>query len=90
MADVTVLGLGTMGSALARALVAARHQTTVWNRNPAKATPLVHQSFLLKLFVKPSVAARLSSSASTVMRPRVHYSLRTMSALASAGVQLFS
>ena len=31
---VTVIGLGAMGSALASALVAAGHPTTVWNRTP--------------------------------------------------------
>jgi 3-hydroxyisobutyrate dehydrogenase-like beta-hydroxyacid dehydrogenase len=39
-ADVTVLGLGPMGSALARAFIAAGHRVTVWNRTPAKAGPL--------------------------------------------------
>jgi len=38
---VTVLGLGAMGSALARAFVAAGHPTTVWNRAPEKAAALV-------------------------------------------------
>jgi 3-hydroxyisobutyrate dehydrogenase-like beta-hydroxyacid dehydrogenase len=57
MTDVTVLGLGTMGSALARALVAARHQTTVWNRNPAKAAPLVHQGALLAETVHQAINA---------------------------------
>lgn len=38
---MTVLGLGLMGSALARALLAAGHPTTVWNRTPSKAEPLV-------------------------------------------------
>lgn len=36
----TVLGLGEMGSALARALLAAGHPTTVWNRSAARTTPL--------------------------------------------------
>ncbi|MET9518392.1 NAD(P)-binding domain-containing protein [Streptomyces sp. NPDC002994] len=39
--NVTVLGLGHMGTALADALLAAGHPTTVWNRTPAKADPLV-------------------------------------------------
>lgn len=39
-AEVTVLGLGRMGSALAAALLAAGHPTTVWNRTPAKAEAL--------------------------------------------------
>lgn len=38
---VTVIGLGSMGSALARAFVLAGHTTTVWNRTAAKAEPLV-------------------------------------------------
>ncbi|EME52060.1 NAD(P)-dependent oxidoreductase [Amycolatopsis decaplanina] len=38
---VTVLGLGSMGSALAGAFLAAGHPTTVWNRTASKADPLV-------------------------------------------------
>lgn len=38
---VTVLGLGAMGTALADALLVAGHPTTVWNRSPEKAAPLV-------------------------------------------------
>jgi 3-hydroxyisobutyrate dehydrogenase-like beta-hydroxyacid dehydrogenase len=38
---VTVAGLGSMGSALAEAFIDAGHPTTVWNRTPSKATPLV-------------------------------------------------
>jgi 3-hydroxyisobutyrate dehydrogenase-like beta-hydroxyacid dehydrogenase len=37
---VTVLGLGAMGTALARALTAAGHPTTVWNRTPGRAPDL--------------------------------------------------
>ncbi|MGN9839104.1 NAD(P)-dependent oxidoreductase [Nonomuraea sp. H19] len=39
--NISVLGLGLMGSALAEALMAAGHRVTVWNRTPAKADPLV-------------------------------------------------
>jgi 3-hydroxyisobutyrate dehydrogenase-like beta-hydroxyacid dehydrogenase len=38
---VTILGLGPMGQALAHAFLRAGHATTVWNRTPAKAEPLV-------------------------------------------------
>jgi 3-hydroxyisobutyrate dehydrogenase-like beta-hydroxyacid dehydrogenase len=34
------LGLGTMGSLMARRLLAAGHEVTVWNRHRAKAEPL--------------------------------------------------
>ncbi|MGW7684548.1 NAD(P)-dependent oxidoreductase [Kribbella sp. NPDC054772] len=37
---VTVLGLGAMGTALARALLAAGHPTTVWNRTPGRSPEL--------------------------------------------------
>ena len=41
MSKVTVIGLGPMGAALARALCGARHDVIVWNRSPGKAEPLV-------------------------------------------------
>lgn len=43
MSSVSVVGLGAMGTALADALLAAGHTTTVWNRTPAKADPLVER-----------------------------------------------
>src|SRR5687768_16613391 len=39
--SITVLGLGAMGRALARALIAAGHPTTVWNRSAGRADTLV-------------------------------------------------
>lgn len=41
MTSVSVIGLGAMGSALARAQIAAGHDVTVWNRTAARAEPLV-------------------------------------------------
>jgi 3-hydroxyisobutyrate dehydrogenase-like beta-hydroxyacid dehydrogenase len=41
MSEVSVLGLGNMGSALARALLASGCQLTIWNRDPNKAAPLM-------------------------------------------------
>ncbi|HEY8470987.1 MAG TPA: NAD(P)-binding domain-containing protein [Longimicrobiales bacterium] len=40
---VTVIGLGSMGSALAGTLLDAGHPTTVWNRTAAKADPFVRR-----------------------------------------------
>ncbi|MEO3786899.1 NAD(P)-binding domain-containing protein [Actinocorallia sp. B10E7] len=40
---VTLLGLGDMGTALARAWLAAGRPLTVWNRTPEKAGPLVEE-----------------------------------------------
>ena len=41
MSDITVIGLGAMGSALARTLLDAGRNVTVWNRSPEKIEPLV-------------------------------------------------
>lgn len=43
MGDVTVIGLGLMGSALGRALIAGKHRVTVWNRSYAKAASLTNE-----------------------------------------------
>ena len=41
MTDVSVIGLGAMGSALARAFIGAGHSVTIWNRTAARMKPLV-------------------------------------------------
>ena len=41
MTDVSVIGLGAMGSALARAFIGAGHAVTIWNRTAARMKPLV-------------------------------------------------
>lgn len=41
MSDVSVVGLGVMGSALAKTLLDNGYSVTVWNRSPEKAEPLV-------------------------------------------------
>ena len=41
MSDITVVGLGAMGSALAHSLLKAGREITVWNRSPDKVQPLV-------------------------------------------------
>ncbi|MGX1567771.1 NAD(P)-dependent oxidoreductase [Streptomyces sp. NPDC055506] len=54
---VTVLGLGSMGSALAAALLDRGHPTTVWNRTPDKARPLVERGAGLAATPQEAVAA---------------------------------
>ena len=60
MSDVTVIGLGNMGSALARALLDAPQgcAVTVWNRSPEKAASLVEKGAVLA----PSAAAAVTAS----------------------------
>ena len=54
---VTVIGLGNMGSALAAALLERGHPTTVWNRSPDKAKPLVDRGARLAATPEEAVAA---------------------------------
>jgi len=58
MTDVSVLGLGLMGSALARALLAGGRSVTAWNRTAVKAQPLVE----LGAAQAESVAAAVGAS----------------------------
>lgn len=55
--DVTVIGLGAMGSALARALIAGGHRVTVWNRSAAKADALVRAGAVLEPTVERALQA---------------------------------
>ncbi|WP_329088703.1 MULTISPECIES: NAD(P)-dependent oxidoreductase [unclassified Streptosporangium] len=54
---VTVIGLGLMGRALAGALLAGGHPTTVWNRTRDKAGELVAAGAVEAATVKEAVAA---------------------------------
>ncbi|MFF5565107.1 NAD(P)-dependent oxidoreductase [Streptomyces sp. NPDC012623] len=54
---VTVIGLGLMGSALAAAFLRGGHPTTVWNRSPQKADPLVARGAVLAADVAQALAA---------------------------------
>ncbi|MER5769494.1 NAD(P)-binding domain-containing protein [Streptomyces sp. NPDC001985] len=54
---VTVIGLGSMGRALAGAFLGAGHPTTVWNRTPGKAAPLVAKGAVHTGRVEDAVAA---------------------------------
>jgi 3-hydroxyisobutyrate dehydrogenase-like beta-hydroxyacid dehydrogenase len=40
---VLVVGLGNMGSALAKTLLGTGYDVSVWNRTPSKADPLIEQ-----------------------------------------------
>lgn len=57
MSDISVVGLGAMGSALARALLRAGHRVTVWNRTRTKAEPVVHDGAKLAADTASAVLA---------------------------------
>ncbi|MWA10420.1 NAD(P)-dependent oxidoreductase [Streptomyces sp. BA2] len=81
---VTVIGLGSMGRALASAFIDAGHPTTVWNRSPERAAPLVakgafHAASIAEAVARsPLVIACLSTYEATLQ------SLESASASASA------
>ena len=55
---VTVIGLGSMGGVIARALLAKGFRVTVWNRDISKAAPFAAQGASLA----PDVAAAIAAS----------------------------
>lgn len=69
--SVTVLGTGSMGSALARAFLAAGYRTHVWNRSPERATTLAaagavaHRDITDAVEASPVIIACLSTFAAT-------------------------
>ena len=58
MSDITVIGLGLMGSALARAIQRAGHNLTVWNRSPAKMQPFIDDG----VAAAPDVVSAITAS----------------------------
>ena len=60
---VTLLGLGAMGTALARTWLAAGHPLTVWNRSPARAEALAAEGAQ----VADSVAAAVEANTLVVV-----------------------
>ena len=57
MSDVSMIGLGAMGTALARTLLEAGYSVTVWNRTGEKAEALVAAGASRVLSVKAAVKA---------------------------------
>lgn len=57
MSDVTMIGLGPLGAAMARMLADAGYDTTVWNRTASRAEPLVAAGATLVSSPETAVAA---------------------------------
>ncbi|HEY1164355.1 MAG TPA: NAD(P)-binding domain-containing protein [Chitinophaga sp.] len=54
---ISVIGLGSMGAALARALVSKGFKVTVWNRNMEKAQPLIDAGAIAAADAKVAIEA---------------------------------
>jgi 3-hydroxyisobutyrate dehydrogenase-like beta-hydroxyacid dehydrogenase len=69
MATVGVVGLGAMGGRIARRLADAGHELVVWNRDPAKAEPLVAAGAITAA-TPADVARRVEAVITMVADPR--------------------
>jgi 3-hydroxyisobutyrate dehydrogenase-like beta-hydroxyacid dehydrogenase len=69
MATVGVVGLGAMGSRIARRLGDAGHELVVWNRDPAKAEPLAAAGAIAAA-TPADVARRVEAVITMVADPR--------------------
>ncbi|MFD1953005.1 NAD(P)-dependent oxidoreductase [Paenibacillus thailandensis] len=57
MSDVTIIGLGPMGAALARTLLQHGSRVTVWNRTSEKAEPLIRDGAVFQREAAAAVSA---------------------------------
>jgi 3-hydroxyisobutyrate dehydrogenase-like beta-hydroxyacid dehydrogenase len=57
MNEVAVIGLGSMGSTIARLLIESGRRVTVWNRSPEKADALTKRGAILAQSVEAAVRA---------------------------------
>ena len=82
MAHVTILGLGNMGAALARTLMAAGWTVTVWNRSADKAAPLVAEGAA----GAPDLAAAIAASDTIIACVKTHATTEAMLAPVKAAL----
>lgn len=82
MTDVTMIGLGAMGSALARTLLKSGLSVTVWNRTPARMAPLVGAG------AEAAESARAALEASDLILVCVMTHADTRALLADAGADM--
>ena len=57
MSDITIIGLRSTGSALARTMHRAAHETTVRNRSPARMQPYIDDRIAAAPDENPAIAA---------------------------------
>ena len=77
MSDISVLGLGQMGSAMARTLLSSGRLVTVWNRSPNKTYPFIEAGAEIAASAEDAISAsevsimciRNHVAAAEVLRP---------------------
>jgi len=82
MSDVSVIGLGAMGAALARELLGGGYRVTVWNRTPEKASALIEDGAALA----PSPGEAVGASPVTLVCVRTHSDTRAILQAAEAAL----
>ena len=80
MSDITMIGLGSMGTALAKAQVGTGRDVKVWNRSPQKMTPLV------ELGAEPAASVSQAVQASPLIMVCIDNYAKTNKLLGAADV----
>ena len=57
MNDITIIGLGVIGAALAQTLLKNGYKITVWNRSPEKAAALKKEGAIVAMSSAEAIAA---------------------------------
>lgn len=79
MNNITIIGLGAMGTAVANAFLERDFAVTVWNRSPQKAQPLVGKGARHAEVIDEALAASPLLLISVLDYPAVHDIFRPMS-----------
>ena len=74
MGNISVIGLGAMGSEIARVLIAYGYRVTVWNRTPDKAAPHIREGATLA----PSAIDAIKASDTVIVCIRSHSDTRAL------------
>ena len=74
MDNISVIGLGAMGSELARVLIVNGYRVTVWNRTPDKAVPHIREGATLA----PSAIDAIKASDTVIVCIRTHSDTRAL------------
>ncbi len=82
MSEISVIGLGAMGAALARVLMESGRRVTVWNRTPQTAEPLVEAGATLA----PTPAEAVAASPTTIACVHTHADTRAILQTAPAAL----